>query len=723
MSIASQPLTGIIKDSKDNPIIGASVYFLNTSIGTSTDDNGAFILIRKNNETNLVISYTGYSADTIQIPLKQSFLKLQLQEKNILNEVTIKSSRDAHSFSLLNPLNIESLTSKEFKKAPCCSLAESFQTSNTVDVSYSNAVSGAKEIQFLGLRGIYSQLLIENTMYFDGILASQGFDFIPGTWLDNVNLLKGASTAIHGAQSMTGAINVALKNPESDHRLFTNLYSDYHKRFEFNQHLNKSWSASKHSGIYIHQSHHAGSRDHNNDGFYDDPRTNQTALLIRNTFLGNKFEGKINAYGLLNHKSGGQITNINPYRFNQKIDHFVITGNLGFVGFANPDRSIGSLWEVAVSNINAYYGKPEYTFKAKETKLLSQIFYAEYFQEAKHKITLGIANSLNNASEISKVKFSDTKNYYLYTMSAFFDYDFATKKIEDSDLKRWIITLSNRVDLVNGDKLIYTPRFSTRYNLNPEWTIRASAGSGYRQPRYYSDNLSLFFINYERKNIAKTEFERSINFGTNLVGKPHLFKKNIECNIDVYHTKFINQLVFDYEDQSNTYPKLNSYFSKNKSSTTALGITVSYPVFKFIELKLGTKYIDNITGYANGNRQTPFVPKWRALAVVDFNSNNKKWMINLTSQFVGKMRIPNKASTTHNHTSTYSDEFILLQSNITYKLKNWEFYTGCENIGNKTQHHAIISADAPFSNDFNANEIYAPINGIKPYIGLRYFYK
>ncbi|MBK9377766.1 MAG: Plug domain-containing protein [Saprospiraceae bacterium] len=194
---------------------------------------------------------------------------------------------------MLNPINLETLGSQDFRKAACCSLSESFQGTNTVDLTYTNAATGNREIQFLGLRGLYTQNLIENRPVFGGILSSQSYDYIPGTWLDQINILKGAGTSIYGIESITGAINTSLKKPETDHRFFANVYADGHERAEVNLHLNHSWNIKQHSGIYAHYSQHQGGRDHNKDGFYDDPLQNKWNVIQRNTLLGTKFEGHL----------------------------------------------------------------------------------------------------------------------------------------------------------------------------------------------------------------------------------------------------------------------------------------------------------------------------------------------------------------------------------------------------------------------------------------------
>ena len=719
----SQLLTGIIKDATDQPLAGVTVYFLNTSNGTNTDQNGAFVLIRKNNETQLVIAYTGFRSDTLSIPKDQNFLKLQLNEGTSLNEVVIQSKRESTSFSLLNPLNVESISSEEFKKAACCSLAESFQTGNTIDISYSNAVSGSKEIVFLGLRGLYSQLLFENYRFFNGIMTSQGFDYIPGTWLDNINILKGASTSIYGAQSMTGAINVGLKKPDKDHRVFTNLFADYHGRLEFNQHFNKSWTARKHSGVYLHLSSHRGNRDHNNDGFQDDARTKKIAVMQRNTIYGRRFEGQINVYGLHEEKNGGQITVPALYKFNQKNTHLQLFGNLGYIGFSNPDKNSGSIWEASISKIDAFFGESKNKFAANEFRFNSQLFYSEIFSEGKHKITFGPNLTINIAKEKASEFISDTIAYKEITPSIFFDYDLALGSIENTELKKFMLTISQRVDYINSSKLLYIPRVSARYNLNPKWTLRSSIGYGYRLPRVYSDNMNLFFINYKRTKLNIPSYESSLNYGLNIVGKPILANKELDINLDAYHTIFQNQLVTDVEDQDHNNYIVKYYNVIGNSSTTSLGLTMSYPVFSSINLKIGGKYIDSKTGFIHGQKKTPLIPTWRAMSTLDFNSKNKKWTANLTGQYVGKMRLNNKPNNLPLNEKRYSEDYYLIQCALNYILENWEFYAGCENLTNYTQHHAIYSVNEPLSERFNATEVYAPINGIKPYIGLRYKFK
>jgi len=230
----TQYFSGNVLDQQEKALQGVVVYWLNSQQGGTTNENGFFRLARKSEDSLLVLSYIGFQSDTLKIEPNQYFSVLHLNEGLVLKEVQVDANRNSNTFSRLNPLNIEGLEQKEFKKAACCSLSESFQTSNAVDVSYSNAATGSKEIQFLGLRGLYTQLLIENRPAYAGILSSTGYDLIPGTWLDKVNIQKGASTALYGAQSMAGAINVQLKKPHDDYPLYVNLFGNMKGRIEPN---------------------------------------------------------------------------------------------------------------------------------------------------------------------------------------------------------------------------------------------------------------------------------------------------------------------------------------------------------------------------------------------------------------------------------------------------------------------------------------------------------
>ncbi|HRG32799.1 MAG TPA: TonB-dependent receptor [Saprospiraceae bacterium] len=719
----AQILSGSVKNQKNEGIEGAIIYFLNSENGTQSDHEGKFVLARNPNQDTILVSYLGFATDTIVLNKGQLNLNLILKEGVQLDEISINSSRPSHSFSLLNPLNVETLSSKEFRKAACCSLAESFQTSNAIDLSYNNAVVSNREIQFLGLRGAYTQQLIENRPVFTGILNTFGFDMIPGTWLSEVNILKGAGSAIYGAQSITGAINTKLVDPESDVPYYLNLYGDYHGRMEGNLHINRKFSSQMQSGIYMHASRHSGFRDHNKDGFYDDARATRLNAMIRNHYASKNWEGQLTLQALRDTRNGGQKITENPYLSAQTINHINLSSKIGYLGFTNPNKSIGSIWDFSYSKLDGSYGK-KFGLNAFEYHGLGQIIFSWNSTSTHHKFDFGPVANINYARE-NLISLSDTNKvlYNQLTGGVFLDYQLKLGHVGECELDRLVLTFSQRMERIEPKKMFWSPRVSARINISEVVTLRASIGRGYRFYRLYSDQINLFSSNKSWNIINTPKYESSWNTGANLVAKPTLFNKELEINFDAYLTWFDQQLIIDLEQNLPENPIVTIFSLNGKSRTGILGATISYPIIDQFTLKVGSRLQSNKVQFIKDYKDQIFIPKWRGMASLDWESGQKKWLWNFTTQVVGPMRFPDKINYPHelsHNREGWSKPYLLAQTQLNYKIKKIDFYIGCDNLTNFTQHDAIIAADSPHSNYFNAVEVFAPINGIKPYIGFKW---
>ncbi len=717
--LPAQILSGKVVDAKSTPLEGARLQFSGSTIGTFTDQKGEFFIQRHPVQDTLVVSYVGYQTDTLVLPKEMNTILLMLTEGVELDAVTVQSVRKSHSFSLLNPLNVETLSSKEFRKAACCSLAESFQTSNTVDLSYNNAVVGNREIQFLGLRGAYTQQLIENRPVFTGILSTFGYDMIPGTWLRQVNIQKGAASSLYGAQSMTGAINIGLVTPREDPPLFVNAYGDYHGRYEGNIHLNHAWNPNLHSGLYLHGSRHSGFRDHNKDGFYDDSRTTRYNGLWRNIFQYEKWEGQFNIQALSDRRTGGQLTKENPYLSEQEIGHFNASANLGFLGLSSPGTTLGSIWDFSASDLKGSYGR-FYSLNAREWHVQAQIILTHEWADGAHKIDLGPAITYNQGQENLKLFNNSIQMDYVQSAPALFaDYQWKFGQTCSEGAPKFILSLSQRIEWPDTTQPLWIPRINMRYNLVDEWTLRASAGRGYRFYRLFSDQINYLSTNRPWEIGPLPKFESSWNFGLNIVGKPYLFGKELEINLDAYLTDFENQIIVDLDDAS----MVSVYNLEGRSRALVLGSTGTMALGHGFSAKVGGRYQNNKIEYRKGFRDQIMIPKWRALVSLDWESASKVWTINLTANLIGPMRLTDKEGVPHQYVHEHvgrSPEYGLLQGQVNYLKGDWEIYLGCENINNYTQHNAIIAFQEPHGSFFNATEVFAPINGIKPYIGIKY---
>lgn len=711
-SLHAQFIMGNVVDPRMQSLVGAQVVWLESKTGTTTNENGYFKLERKSGDSNVIISFLGFVPDTFPIASDMSFEVFTLQEGITLNTVEVQTTRNSNSFSRLDPLNIEKLNSGEFRKAACCSLSESFQTSNAVDVSYTNAATGSKEIQFLGLRGIYSNLLIENHPAYSGIIKPFAYDYLSGTWLDRVDIQKGASSVVNGVQSMTGAINVQLKKPNEDYPVFLNAFGDLHGRIESNVHLNKKWNNARFSGIYVNTAFQQKSLDHNHDGFQDEPEAKRLNALIRNTLFGKTLEGQINGQFVYEKKESGQLKQDAPYRLIQEVQYAGLSGNLGYVGFNDPDNSIGSIYNLSHTKIDARFGSHHLMANESNAHFIWLMNYT--FIDERHKISTGPKLVWSQAEESMN---GNKISYNEKIASLFIEHNF---KNQLSDAPTLNTTIGLHADWIAGGKPMWSPRASLRYLLSKDWTIRASIGRGFRFVRLYAENLNLLATSKQWNLLNPPTVETSWNSGMNLVGTTFLNGREIQINADAYYTWFQTQMVIDLDQNAQ---QIFIYPLNGKSRAFQAILTLAYEPFQFMNFKIGGKFTDTKLTYQSGFREVPMVPRYRGLISVDFHTIKNNWLLNITSNHVGSMRLSDKsgvpATLLQGHKSP-TKPYWLLQSQLTYVSKSWEIYSGAENILDYTQHNAIIDPKQPMGDYFNAAEVYAPISGTKYYLGIKW---
>lgn len=336
ISVSQAQLQGIVfgvKDGAKIPLNQAKVILRGAKQHVYTGENGRFeLILPKELPDVLVISARGYEPDSVQVTKDDRFsgIEIYLMAEDELEEVVIEFKRDSKNFSRLNPLQVENLGEGELKKAACCNLSESFETNATVDVNFTDAVSGAKKIQLLGLDGVYSQMQMENIPYLTGLESGFGLSAIPGTWVESIQITKGTGSVVNGYESMAGLINVEYRKPQTMQRLFVNGYGNSLGRGELNVHggqvINDKWS----TGSFAHVSMLQTPWDMNKDGFLDAPLSKTGSFLNRWEYNGKKFETRFGVNAYYDERKGGQLSKIaNRYRAettNQHAEFFAKTG-------------------------------------------------------------------------------------------------------------------------------------------------------------------------------------------------------------------------------------------------------------------------------------------------------------------------------------------------------------------------------------------------------------
>ncbi|MCD4732380.1 MAG: TonB-dependent receptor, partial [Bacteroidales bacterium] len=361
---------GVNNENKKEPLPYANIHWLDTDIGVVADSSGYFEIEQTTSQVReIVISFVGYKSDTLTIKDDKEIIEIILSIAGDLDEIVISSKQDARSISAINPLNIEVITSDGLQRLACCSLAESFETSATVDVGYTDAVTGAKQIQMLGLAGIYSQILTENQPSIRILAAPYGLNYVPGPWLKSISISKGTSSVVHGYESITGQINIDLKKPEDEQKLYLDLFVNEHQRIELNANTSFKLSDKLQTIVLAHFSGLKNKVDNNNDGFLDLPTGNLFMVSNRYYFNHeNKIKSRFGFEVMTEDRTGGQVQ-FNPekdkgsteyYGIPINSDRFNIYENTGFLLDCENNGSLGINANYVYHSMKSFFGLRKY---------------------------------------------------------------------------------------------------------------------------------------------------------------------------------------------------------------------------------------------------------------------------------------------------------------------------------------------------------------------------
>ncbi len=720
-------LTGVVTNEKEELLIGASVFWKDTQKGSVTDVEGRFSIPLRTTEATLVVNYVGYTPAEVQVLPGENNLWVEVKGIQQLQEVTIQGKGFDNHVSTLDPRNVERITSNELRKAPCCNLSESFQTNGAIDVTYPNALTGVKEIQLLGLRGIYSQFLVENRPTMTGIATPFAFEYIPGTWLSGIVLAKGASTVKSGSNGITGQVNADLVKPQTDKPLFVNVFSSTEGRGEVNVHLNKKGETTS-NGLYLHGSFVDNKWDTNGDNFKDSPNRQQLNAMYRLVYDGPKGCAQFNVQALTDRRQSGQIKENQAgqlFSIDQNNDRVEMWGKYGKEAlFGRRFLELGNILGASWHKSNALYGPN--TYRAEQKSLYWQTLVQNIIGTTDHTIVVAPSIQYDEIQEF--VNEGDlSRREMVAGMMAEYTYSRPNLDMEIPDL---VLVLSGRLDWNSRFGWQATPRMSAKYNFTENSVVRASAGRGFRSPNLVAENISLLASNRTLQFANDIGVEEAWNYGVNFTQNFKIARREASFSIDLYRTDFVTQVLVDVEQRPVITGQDSAYFvafynSPGKSFSNSLLMNFQYNVLPGLDVKFAFKLNDVRAEFADGNLKTqPLVARQRGLVMLDYTTPGKQWLFNTYVQIIGEQRLPDNASIPHQYTHDFpatTPTFALWNAQITRRFgKKWELYAGCENITGYQQHHAIMAANEPESPFFNGAQVWAPMMQQVGYLGLRF---
>lgn len=629
-----------------------------------------------------------------------------------LHEVQVVS-RKPGMMRMKGAMNGQIISQDELFKAACCNLGESFTTNPSVDVSYNDAATGAKQIKLLGLSGKYVQMLTENLPNFRGAAIPYSLGYVPGTWMKSIQVSKGNASVKNGYEAMTGQINVEYLKPEDGENVHVNLYGNTMSRIEANVDGNVHIAKGLSTEILGHYEDNLKEHDSNKDGFMDDPQTRQFNLQNRwygktgnyifhggLSLLDEKREsGQTNHEGVLDHQTEPLYRiNLNTHRYEGYMKHAFIL---------DPSHGTNIAWMSSASmhEMDATYGRKDYDIN--EKNVYSQLMFETNFTP-EHNLALGASF---NHDYVGQTYLGQRLNEKENVVGGYAQY---TYNLHD----RLVAMAGIRVDHSSEYGTFVTPRFHVKWQVNDLWSLRASAGKGYRTVHALAENNYLM-ASGRQLVIDKLDQENAWNYGLSTALNIPLGRQTLKLNAEYYYTRFGNQAVIDY-DTDPVQIHISNLHGKSYSHTFQIDAT--YDLFRGMTMTAAYRYNDVKTTYGGELMRQPLTNRYKGLLTASYKTPLGLWQFDATFALNGGGRLP-KAYTTADGTPSWKESYPAygqLNAQITRTFRHFSVYAGGENLTGYKQKNPIIDAARPWSSTFDPTLVWGPMQGLRGYIGVRY---
>ncbi len=692
------------------PLPNARIMALPSKKGSFSDKNGKFSIQPEKDDSLVIISLIGYKHDTLQIANIKNNEEILIKLSTIvLDAVNVSGDKYSQSIGFFEGAKTETISTRGLQKAACCNLSESFTTNPSVDIQYSDAVTGAKRIQLLGLQSIYSQILAENIPVMRGVASIYGFSFVPGPWLESISIAKGASSVKNGFESISGLIGIDFKKPGDGNPTFLNLYADDMAMIEFNADHTVKFSDNLATTFFLHANDLFTENDHNGDNFLDKPMGQQINFMNRwskTSEFWNNFTGINIVY---DNKEGGQKgyfkdNQTDLYGLNIRTNRYNLYTKNGFI--LNDDgMNIGTILDFTHHRQSSFYGHRNYDAE-QNSFYASVMFQTPTF--AADKITVGASYQYDNYLEaLSDVNYDD-----LVTIPGVFaEYSFS--QFEDLN-----VLLGLRTDFPNGFDIFISPRIHAKYNINENLIIAASAGKGFRIARVIAENSGYLASSRNFIIADSLKLEEAWNYGANFTYSFKIADVPFDLNGEFYRTDFINQVVIDLDMNPQ---EVHFYNLAGDSYSNSYQIDLTAQPIKDFFITAAYRINDVRTTTDNLLQNKALQSREKAFLNLQYTTDMKEWAFDLTFDYSGKGRIPSTAGNPEEYQmAEMFDPFLLINAQITKSFGDLDIYLGAENITGFKQEHPIISSDNPFGQYFDASLIWGPITGRHIYLGMRY---
>lgn len=605
--------------------------------------------------------------------------------------------------------NTEMVGKAELHRAACCNLGESFTTNPSVDVSYSDAATGAQQIKLLGLSGTYVQMLTENVPNLRGASIPYSLGYVPGPWLQSIQVSKGASSVKNGYESITGQINTEFLKPQSIEGVRANLYLDSDLKFEANADASVHLGDHLSTALLLHYEDRQSTHDSNEDGFMDMPKIRQYNVMNKWAYSSEHYVSHLSLRLLRDDRKSGQaghavhlLPGTDPYRIRVTTDRYEGQWKNGFVLNDEHNTSMALILHGSWHDADNAFGRTLYDVTQKNgyAQLLFETDLGQH-----HNLSTGISVNHDYYREhLISTAFSLPQRGRAETTSGVY--------------AQYTYRLGDRLSVMPGLRWDYsgvyggffTPRLHLRYSPIEILTLRASAGKGYRSAHALAENTPMLASGrtfYFEDNLKQ---EEAWNYG--ISGGLHLpvAGKTLELNAEYYYTHFLNQMVANVDGARGAHTvSFENLHGKSYSHTFQVDAT--YPFFQGFDATAAIRYNDARTTYDGILRQRPLTSKYKGLLTLSYKTPLELWQFDVTGQVNG-------------HGERYDQSryptYFQLQAQVTREFPRFSLYVGGENLTNYRMKNPVIGADNPWSAAFDATQTWGPVDGAMAYVGMRF---
>ena len=599
--------------------------------------------------------------------------------------------------------NTEIISSKELLRAACCNLGESFTTNPSVDVNYADAATGARQIRLLGLSGTYVQMLTENIPNYRGLATPFALGYIPGPWMQRIQVSKGASSVKNGHESITGQINVEFKKPQATPFADANLYYNTKGKLEANLggnlQLSKRWSTA----LLGHYEMPGKAHDANGDGFADMPKIKQGLLQSRWAWMGDYYIFQASVKGLKEHREGGQLAHhspltTHPYLIditNERYEAFVKNA---YIFNEEHASNVALILSGSLHHADAEYGQKSY--HADQRNGYASLMFETDFSEH-HSLSTGVSLNYDYLSEFPSEATPGLYAQYTYKLG-----------------ERLVVMGGLRWDHSSIYGGFLTPRMHLKYSPNGFLTLRGSIGKGWRTVHPLAENHYLLASGRHVVVDPDLDQEEAWNYGLSAALSIPVGEKKLELNAEYYYTTFLHQAVIDFDADPHTV-RFSNLDGESYSHTWQA--EASYPLFEGFTLTATYRRSNVKSTYGGVLNEKPLTNKYKGLVTASYAPGLGKWQFDVTLQLNGGGRMPTPYATADGFPSWPAryKGYEQLSAQITRFFRFWSIYVGGENITNFKQKNPVIGADDPWGPNFDSTLIWGPVHGTIGYIGIR----